>query len=112
MTAWRVITLLANVSLISELNHEIHLAIVAASDNTILQSIHASLMTRARRGRYAALSSKGRWVEAMAEHERLMVTLAAHDARRAGEIMHQHDLGTAHSIVKSLQSTALGSGRR
>jgi DNA-binding GntR family transcriptional regulator len=92
------------------LNHEIHLAIVAASDNTILQSIHASLMTRARRARYAALSSQGRWVEAMAEHERLMVTLAAHDARRAGEIMHQHDLGTAHSIVTSLQSTALGSG--
>ena len=89
-----------------KLNHEIHLAIVAASNNTILQAIHASLLTRARRARYAALSSQGRWVEAMAEHEHLMVALAAHDARRAGEIMHQHDLGTAHSIVASLQSTA------
>src|SRR3984885_1787394 len=56
--------------------------------------------------RYAALSSKGRWIEAMAEHERLMVALAGHDARRAGEIMHQHDLGTAHSIVTSLQLMA------
>jgi DNA-binding GntR family transcriptional regulator len=93
-----------------KLNHEIHLAIVAASDNAILQAIHASLMTRARRARYAALSSHGRWVEAMAEHERLMVALAANDARRAGEIMHEHDLGTAHSIVTSLQLIAPGSG--
>jgi DNA-binding GntR family transcriptional regulator len=58
-----------------KLNQEIHLAIV-------LQSIHASLMTRARRARHAALSSRGRWVDAMADHERLMVALAAHDARR------------------------------
>ena len=93
-----------------KLNHEIHLAIVAASNNAILQAIHASLMTRARRARYAALSSHGRWVEAMAEHERLMVALAAHDARRAGEIMHQHDLGTARSIVMSLQLIAPESG--
>jgi DNA-binding GntR family transcriptional regulator len=82
-----------------KLNQEIHLAIVAASNNRILQSIHASLMTRARRARYAGLSSRRRWVEAMAEHERLMVALAAPDARRAGEIMHHHDLGTARSIV-------------
>lgn len=93
-----------------KLNHEIHLAIVAASNNAILQSIHASLMTRARRARYAALSSHQRWIEAMAEHERLMAALAAHDARRAGEIMHQHDLGTAHSIVTSLQPITPGSG--
>jgi DNA-binding GntR family transcriptional regulator len=32
-----------------KLNHEIHLAIVAASNNPILRTIHASLMTRARR---------------------------------------------------------------
>ena len=58
-----------------KLNHEIHLTIVAASNNAILQAIHASLMTRARRARYVALSSQGRWVEAMAEHEQLMVAL-------------------------------------
>jgi hypothetical protein len=32
-----------------------------------------------------------------------MVALAGRDEHRAGEIMHQHDLGTAHSIVTSLQ---------
>ena len=48
----------------------------------------------------------------MAEHERLMVSLAAHDVRRAGEIMHQHDLGTAHLIVTSLQLLAPGAEAR
>lgn len=40
-----------------KLNHEIHLAIVEASKNATLQGIHASLMSRAQRARYAALSS-------------------------------------------------------
>jgi len=87
-----------------KLNHEIHLTIVAASNNAVLQAIHASLMTRARRARYAALSSQERWNEAIAEHEHLMAALAAHNARSAGEMMHQHDLGTALSIVASLRA--------
>src|ERR1700733_15255757 len=59
-----------------KLNHELHLAIVAASGNSILQSTHASLILRARRGRYAALASHARWLEAMAEHELLMNALS------------------------------------
>jgi DNA-binding GntR family transcriptional regulator len=86
------------------LNHEIHLAIVDASKNATLQAIHASLMSRARRARYAALSSHARWMEAMGEHELLMAALAERDPRRAGEIMRQHDLGTAISIVAALRA--------
>jgi DNA-binding GntR family transcriptional regulator len=86
-----------------KLNHEIHLGIVAASKNTTLQAIHASLMSRARRARYAALASQARWIEAMGEHEQIMAALMARDARRAGEIMRQHDLGTALSIVAALK---------
>jgi DNA-binding GntR family transcriptional regulator len=87
-----------------KLNHEIHLAIVDASKNATLQAIHASLMSRARRARYAALASHARWMEAMGEHELIMSALAARDARRAGEIMRQHDLGTALSIIAALQA--------
>jgi DNA-binding GntR family transcriptional regulator len=87
-----------------QLNHEIHLAIVDASKNTTLQAIHASLMSRARRARYAALSSHARWMEAMGEHELIMAALADRDPRRAGEIMRQHDLGTAVSIVAALRA--------
>jgi DNA-binding GntR family transcriptional regulator len=89
-----------------KLNHEIHLAIVDASKNASLQAIHASLMSRARRARYAALSSYARWMEAMTEHDLIMAALAARDPRRAGEIMRQHDLGTALSIIAALQRTA------
>jgi DNA-binding GntR family transcriptional regulator len=85
-----------------KLNNEIHLAIVAAADNTILQVVHASLLVRARRARYAALATPTRWEEAMAEHERLMEALAAGDVRRAGEIMQDHDRRTARAILESL----------
>jgi DNA-binding GntR family transcriptional regulator len=87
-----------------KLNHEIHLAIVGASKNVTLQTIHASLMSRARRARYAALASHARWMEAVREHELIMAALADRDSRRAGEIMRQHDLGTALSIVAALKS--------
>ncbi len=86
-----------------KLNHEIHLAIVDASKNTTLQAIHTSLMSRARRARYAALASHARWMEAMGEHEQIMAALTERDSRRAGEIMRQHDLGTALSIVAALK---------
>jgi DNA-binding GntR family transcriptional regulator len=89
-----------------KLNHEIHLAIVEASKNATLQAIHASLMSRARRARYAALASHARWMEAMGEHNQVMAALAKRDARRAGEIMRQHDLGTARSIVAALEPEA------
>ena len=86
-----------------KLNHEIHRAIVEASKNATLQAIHASLMSRARRARYAALASHARWMEAMGEHNQIMAALAERDSRRAGEIMRQHDLGTARSIVAALK---------
>jgi DNA-binding GntR family transcriptional regulator len=89
-----------------KLNHEIHLAIVAASKNATLQAIHASLMSRVRRARYAALASHARWMEAMGEHEQVMAALVERDPRRAGEIMRQHDLGTAVSIVAALRAAA------
>jgi DNA-binding GntR family transcriptional regulator len=89
-----------------KLNHEIHLAIVAASKNTTLQAIHASLMSRARRARYAALASHARWTEAMTEHDLLMAAIAERNAQRAGEIMRRHDLGTAVSIAAALRRAA------
>ncbi len=89
-----------------KLNHEIHLAIVAASKNATLKAIHASLMSRARRARYAALASHARWMEAMTEHDLLMAAFAERDAQRAGEIMRRHDLGTAVSIAAALRRAA------
>jgi DNA-binding GntR family transcriptional regulator len=87
-----------------KLNHEIHLAIVAASKNAILQSTHASLIVKARRGRYTALASQARWIEAMAEHELLMKAFGDRDGRKAGEIMLTHDRRTGAVVLQLLQS--------
>jgi DNA-binding GntR family transcriptional regulator len=87
-----------------KLNHEIHLALVAASENSILQGLHATLIARARRARYAALESPARWAEAMGEHEALMTALRARNAKRAGQIMQTHDRRTAQAILERLGS--------
>jgi DNA-binding GntR family transcriptional regulator len=93
-----------------KLNSEIHLAIVLASRNAILQATHAALMVKARRGRHTALASHERWVEAMAEHDRLMGALAARDGRRAGEIMLQHDRRTGEVVRQMLEAAEKGIG--
>lgn len=79
------------------LNHQIHMAIVAAAKNDTLTATHAGLMLRARWGRYTALASGERWAEAMDEHNRLMVALSARDAAGAGEILFQHDRRTGET---------------
>lgn len=85
-----------------KINHEIHLALVAASGNATLQALHATLIARARRARYAALESPARWAEAMREHEALMKALRDRDSRLAGEIMQTHDRRTARAILEQL----------
>ena len=89
-----------------KLNQDIHLALVAASGNAILQGLHATLIARARRVRYAALESGARWAEAMGEHEALMRALSARDAVRAGAIMQMHDRRTAEAILRRLSDAA------
>jgi DNA-binding GntR family transcriptional regulator len=89
-----------------KLNHEIHLAIVAASKNATLQSTHASLIVKARRGRYTALASQERWIEAMAEHELLMKAFGDRDSHKAGEIMLAHDRRTGAVVLQLLQREA------
>lgn len=86
------------------LNHEIHVALVAAAKNGILQATHAALLAKARRGRYAALGSEERWSEAFAEHEALMAALADRDAERAGRIIQQHVRRTGEVVSGMLKA--------
>ncbi|WP_158818972.1 GntR family transcriptional regulator [Methylocapsa sp. S129] len=88
-----------------KLNNEIHVAIVAAAKNAILEATHASLILKARRGRHAALASQARWTEAMAEHDLLMKAFAERDGRKAGEIMFQHDLRTGEVVRQMLKAS-------
>eukprot|EP01037_Dinobryon_pediforme_P010660 gene10660-10732_t len=87
------------------LNHKIHVDIVAASQNATLIATHATLMIKARRGRYAALASQDRWVEAMHEHDALMDAFKAKNAQLAGEILFSHDRRTAETVKAFLLDT-------
>jgi DNA-binding GntR family transcriptional regulator len=84
------------------LNHRIHMAVVAAAKNATLAATHATLMVKARWGRYTALASADRWREAMSEHEALMQALTSRDARRAGEILFEHDRRTGQTTRQLL----------
>jgi DNA-binding GntR family transcriptional regulator len=86
------------------LNHDIHVAIVAASRNQTLVAAHSALMAKARRSRYTALASEERWKEAMGEHEALMTALRQRDAKRAGEILFAHDRRTGETTRDILEA--------
>ncbi len=88
------------------LNHQIHVAIVAAAKNETLVATHAALMVKARRGRYAALDSEERWKEAMAEHEALMEALGRRDGKAASDILFRHDRRTGETARKMLEKSA------
>lgn len=88
-----------------KLNHEIHVGIVALSKNAILETTHAALMVQARRGRYIALASKERWIEAMAEHEELMTAMAARNSELAGKILFEHDSHTGNAVRDVLKAS-------
>ena len=92
----------------SRLNHAIHIGLVGLAGNEALAATHAGLIVRARRGRHSALESRERWIEAMAEHDRLMAALAVRDGTRAGEIMFQHDLHTRDVLRKQRAAEARG----
>lgn len=85
-----------------KLNHEIHLWLVHAAQNEALVSLHASLLARVRRGRYAALLANDRWAEAMAEHEALMTALREGDSTGAGVIMAGHVKHTRDALHRAL----------
>ncbi|WP_207907737.1 GntR family transcriptional regulator [Ancylobacter aquaticus] len=85
-----------------ELNSAIHDRIVHLSLNPILIATHASLMLRARRGRYIAIVDPLRWEESVGEHEALMAALHAHDTEAARRAWKRHLLRTGETVCAVL----------
>lgn len=85
-----------------ELNHRIHETIIAMAGNPQLTRTHADLMTRARRPRFVAITTDGRWEESVKEHELVMAAMELRDARFAGEIVYRHVLKTGTAYIQSL----------
>lgn len=84
------------------LNSAIHDKIIAIADNPVLTKSHNRLMLLAQRGRYMAIMNTERWDQAIAEHDELMVALAAYDPKTAGEIWGRHLMNTGTSVAAAL----------
>ena len=91
-----------------ELNHRIHETIIEMAANPQLSRTHADLMTRARRPRFVAITSDGRWDESVKEHELVMSAMELRDARFAGEILFRHVLKTGTAYIQSLAAASKG----
>lgn len=72
------------------LNQRIHDALIALADNETLSMTHATLSKRMRSLRYSGNASFENWDAAMAEHEQMMVCLAARDGQGLSRIMGEH----------------------
>jgi DNA-binding GntR family transcriptional regulator len=72
------------------LNQRIHEALIALADNDTLSMTHATLSKRMRSLRYSGNSTPENWTAAMAEHEQMMVALAARDGQALSRIMGEH----------------------
>jgi len=72
------------------LNQRIHEALIALADNDTLSMTHATLSKRMRSLRYSGNSTPENWNAAMAEHEQMMLALAARDGQALSRIMGEH----------------------
>lgn len=88
-----------------DLNHRIHETIIAMANNPQLTKTHFDLMTRARRPRFVAITTDGRWDESVKEHELVMSAMEMRDARFAGEILFRHVLKTGTAYIQSINAT-------
>jgi len=72
------------------MNQRIHEALIALADNDTLSMTHATLSKRMRSLRYSGNANPENWRAAMAEHEQMMVALAARDGPALARIMGEH----------------------
>jgi DNA-binding GntR family transcriptional regulator len=82
-----------------EINQQVHSAIVAAARNEAIKATHNSLLARAERARFLALSFQGRVEESLEEHRQVLAALAARDGEKAGRLLAAHVLRTGHVVV-------------
>ena len=89
------------------LNQEIHLAIVEAARNPILQATYFNLSARLRRLRYSANQvASDRWSRAMREHEDILAALSRRDGPALAEIMYHHISQKCDAACEFLRTSA------
>jgi DNA-binding GntR family transcriptional regulator len=82
-------------------NQQIHIKIVEASGNPVLDQTYRNLNAHVRRARYMANLSAERWDRAVKEHEHILEALSARDSNRLQILLREH-LG--HKMVAVLDA--------
>lgn len=87
-----------------ELNSRIHARIIALAQNEVLAATHATLMVRAERGRFIAITDPARWAQAMDEHEQIMTAFRERDSAAAARVWRLHLEHTGQATAKALEA--------
>jgi DNA-binding GntR family transcriptional regulator len=82
-------------------NQQIHIKLVEASGNPVLDQTYCNLNAHVRRARYMANLSPERWDRAVKEHEQILDALSARDSARLQTLLREH-LG--HKMVAVLDA--------
>jgi DNA-binding GntR family transcriptional regulator len=85
------------------INQEIHSFIIACAKNAVLKSTHDTLLARAERARYFALSSRSRWDDSVLEHRKILKALKMRDGTAAARALTQHVLRTGRAVNEELR---------
>jgi DNA-binding GntR family transcriptional regulator len=93
------------------MNQSIHCAIVEASGNAALLATYESLAGRIRRVRYSAnfARNRGRWSEAMREHEAILDALRRRAGSELSDILFQHLRNKGAAAIAYLTEDDAGS---
>jgi DNA-binding GntR family transcriptional regulator len=75
------------------LNRQIHESIMAASRNSALQGVYATLSGRIQRARYSARKTPQQWADAISDHTLMIELLRSRDATALGALMRKHIRG-------------------
>jgi DNA-binding GntR family transcriptional regulator len=86
-----------------KINQEIHSFIIACAKNAVLRSTHDTLLARAERARYFALSSRSRWDDSVLEHRQILKALKMRDGTAAARALTQHVLRTGRAVNEELR---------
>ncbi|TVP48561.1 MAG: GntR family transcriptional regulator [Halomonas sp.] len=73
-----------------QVNRQIHEALLAASNNDVLQETYSNLNQRIKRVRYSKKMTERYWSQAVKDHENMMAALEKRDGKLLGQILRDH----------------------
>lgn len=90
-----------------ECNQRIHALLVEASGNSALLQSWRALNAQVQRVRFMANRARGRWDQAIAEHEALLAAFEAGDAPRLATLLREHLEHTGARVLDSVATAAM-----